>query len=306
MKHVLVLTPGEGIGPEITAKIVLSDAFPEISFIIIGNIIALERAAQGRALPPRHRYEHIDEIQAGACCFKALDRAVTYLKAGLAEALVTGPISKANLHAAGYSAHGHTEILEALATQYYPDFSGQSDMLFQYKKLRMLLLTRHIPLYQVSQALDPQKIRQSLFNLMTFCPEACPQIAILGINPHAGELDEAFEERDILQPLITAFNQSGQVKIHGPFAADAFFRGFSVTETPYQAIVSGYHDQGLIPFKMLAGYEAVNITIGLPFIRTSVSHGTAFDIEGQGVARTESLVAAIEEACRLVSKRESV
>jgi 4-hydroxythreonine-4-phosphate dehydrogenase len=122
---------------------------------------------------------------------------------------------------------------------------------------------------------------------------------VLGANPHAGE-SGGVEEQKTLKPLIDDINRIGLASCEGPFAADGFFRGFTSESNKYDCIVAAYHDQGLIPFKMLAGHEAINMTIGLPFIRTSVSHGTADDIAGKGIASPDSLIAAIQAALKMV------
>jgi len=126
-----------------------------------------------------------------------------------------------------------------------------------------------------------------------------PRIALLGINPHAGEIG-GDEEDKFYAPVIKAVNGIGATRLEGPFAADGFFRGFDAEKPGYDAVVAAYHDQGLIPFKILAGHEAVNVTIGLPFLRTSVSHGTADDIAGKGIAQEDSLIAAIRAALEML------
>ena len=177
-------------------------------------------------------------------------------------------------------------------------------MLFIYKKFRLLLLTRHIELKDVPAALakqgavaGPIKTLIGFLRNVAHVPE--PRIALLGVNPHSGEIGGE-EENKFYAPVIKAVNNIGNTHLEGPFAADGFFRGFDAEKPGYDAIAAAYHDQGLIPFKLLAGYEAVNMTIGLPFIRTSVSHGTADDIAGKGIASEHSLIAAIRAASEMI------
>jgi 4-hydroxythreonine-4-phosphate dehydrogenase len=221
--------------------------------------------------------------------------------------LVTGPISKEHLHDANVPFSGHTEILQHLARQMYHQ-PYQSDMLFLYKQFRMLLLTRHVPLRKVSETLSIKGVMRSLDNLAHFFQAHCkinsPRLCMLGVNPHAGELDGDEEDR-ILKPAIQLISKKYGFGIEPPMAADAAFRHFDVDRLAYDAYVAAYHDQGLIPFKMVAGLSAVNVTIGLPFLRTSVSHGTAPDIAGQGIADPSSLIAAYEAAIQLTQPTES-
>ena len=176
-------------------------------------------------------------------------------------------------------------------------------MLFVYKKLRMLLLTRHIALKDVPAALaKPGAVSGPIKTLIGFLRNKLKisesRIALLAVNPHSGEVG-GDEESKLFTPVMNAVNAIGNTQLAGPFAADGFFRA-NVADYPYDAIVAAYHDQGLIPFKMLAGYEAVNMTIGLPFVRTSVSHGTADDIAGRGIAREDSLIAALHAALEVM------
>ncbi len=306
MPH-LILTPGDptGIGPEITAKALQRlGEFPDMELTVIGSIDALEKASVDLNLPiPRNdliRYRAIEAELPGAVAFRAIDAAVKMIAEQKADALVTGPISKRNLLEAGYPYHGHTEILEELAKGYFDAKDARAEMLFVYKNFRLMLLTRHIALKDVPAAITKQgAVARPLKTLISFLRKQLdvsePHIAILGVNPHIGEVGGEEEEKYIT-PVIKAVNAIGASTLAGPFAADGFFRGFSVKDNPYHAVVATYHDQGLIPFKLLAGYEAVNVTIGLPFIRTSVSHGTAEDIAGKGVASEDSLIAALHAA----------
>ncbi len=310
----LCLTPGdpEGIGPEITLKFLAqaSNQLPDIRFKIVGSYKALEKASclLNRPIPQTDQFEYLDVAGTlpGEISYQAIEQAVELILSGQAQGLVTGPIAKNHLVDAGIPASGHTEILEQLANCYYPHQRHQAEMLFVYRNFRLLLLTRHIPLAQVSAALRQMDSHKSLEILCRFLQNQVglpiPKIALLGVNPHAGEIGGE-EESQILVPLMKTFNQTKMADMEGPFPADAFFRGFDVNHPGYDAIVAMYHDQGLIPFKLLAGLKAVNVTIGLPFIRTSVGHGTGFDIAGQGVASEESLWEAVQVAIQLAKNQ---
>lgn len=308
----LCLTIGDpgGVGPEITAKFLATFPFKNRQkLIVIGHIPHLEAVAQDIALPLNRGNPNVDFIniqgdihkEAGTISYMAIDKAIELIHSGKAQSLVTGPISKENLHRSGIQYSGHTEILEQLARSYYKE-DCQADMLFVYQQFRMLLLTRHIPLKEVSSHLTVAGTCRSLENLVRFLKKhqkiASPSIAMMGVNPHAGEIGGE-EERNVLMPAIEKIAERFQVTIPAPFPADALFRGFNVEQVPYDAYVSAYHDQGLIPFKLVAGFQAVNVTIGLPFVRTSVSHGTAPDIVGQGVADPSSLYEAVQLAFQL-------
>jgi 4-hydroxythreonine-4-phosphate dehydrogenase len=213
------------------------------------------------------------------------------------------------LHQANIAYSGHTEILQDLANQYFPaNTQHQSDMLFVHEQFRMLLLTRHVALQDVRQHLKPETVYQSLDSLIHFLRDQqgipSPKLGILGVNPHAGEMQmqqEFCEERDIIAPVLEKLSKKHQISIDPPLAADAAFRGFNPKTPAYDCYVAAYHDQGLIPIKLVAGMQAVNVTIGLPFLRTSVSHGTAPDIAGKGIADASALKAAFDLADQLTN-----
>lgn len=314
---VFCLTIGDplGIGPEITARFLAQKAaLPHdgVRLRIFGDIANLVQTAEtwGISLPEGQHFDYEDlqhsrfsgrQKPPGQVAFESVEAAVSEISAGLAQALVTGPISKENLQLAGIPFTGHTEMLQQFARKH----SGQpvqSDMLFVYRQFRMLLLTRHVALRKVSESLSIREVSQSLSNLADFFQTVCqiqnPRWCVLGVNPHAGEVDGDEEER-ILKPALKAVSQKYGFGIEPPVAADAAFRYFDIERLSYDAYVAAYHDQGLIPFKMVAGLKAVNVTIGLPFLRTSVSHGTAPDIVGQGIADPCSLQAAYDLAYQL-------
>ena len=307
----VALTIGDplGIGPEITAKVLRQlDRFVGAEFSVIGSLDALMTVANqiGITLPQDSRVNYIDIIdeKPGAVAYRSIEAGMQLIADGKASALVTGPISKKHLHEAGHLFPGHTEILEGRARVLFDAPNAKAEMLFAYKKFRLLLLTRHLALKDVPAALAQSgAVARPVKTLIQFLRHQAgidePRIALLGVNPHAGEI-AGDEEIKLFLPVIHAVNAIGATRLEGCFAADAFFRGFNPDTTEYDAIVAAYHDQGLIPFKLLAGYEAVNVTIGLPFIRTSVSHGTAEDIVGKNIAREDSLQAAVETALALI------
>lgn len=317
----LIHTIGDpsGIGNEITLKF-LDTHYKHQPFrlTVIGSMHHLHAMSERIGIPLPHPTEfpllHFIDIKDslpstidsttfnGHVAYQSLVQAILLIKhESQCQTLVTGPINKANLHQAGYAYGGHTEILESLANEHFPKNDGtswQSDMLFIYKQFRILLLTRHIPLSQVAQVLDIPTATQSILALTQYLTEqglTNPHYCLFGVNPHAGEIGGT-EERDILQPIIDQVQHQSMAKITGPVAADGAFRGFNPTNPAYDAYIAPYHDQGLIPMKLVGGYNAVNVTIGLPFARTSVSHGTANDIVGLNIAEANSLKAAFDMA----------
>jgi 4-hydroxythreonine-4-phosphate dehydrogenase len=302
----LTIGDADGIGPEITAKFLADSAYHanrSYRLMVLGPVSALEDTAKKLGLILPQADEHLSYVSTetrpdtpiGEVSYLAVKKAVEAIAAGQAHGVVTGPISKAHLQAAGLPYHGHTEMLDTLSQGLFSE-PGSADMLFVYKGFRLILLTRHIPLSQVSSALSPDSVFMCLENLVRFLQGPAgiekPSICLLGVNPHAGELGGG-EEEAVLLPVIERINTQYGLAIGKPLPADAVFRGFNVDSPPYDAYVAAYHDQGLIPFKLVAGLQAVNVTIGLPFFRTSVSHGTANDIAGQGIADPTSLYSAI-------------
>ncbi len=324
MSKTFCLTIGDptGIGPEITAKFLQHFAMHHSGhhLRVYGDIYQLERLAEILHLPlpvsEQIVYRNVQSVpgaehpqkQPGQVAYDALEAAVSDIHQGIGHILVTGPLSKEHLQEAGIHYSGHTEILQHLARQYYKH-PYQSDMLFIYRQFRLLLLTRHVPLRKVHEELSIKGVQHSLDNLLVFLKRHAgierPRLCLLGVNPHAGELDGEEEER-VLKPAIRFVSEKHQVDIPPPVAADAAFRHFNMHDLNYDAYVAAYHDQGLIPFKMVAGLEAVNVTIGLPFLRTSVSHGTAPDIVGQGIADPSSLIEAYHVAAQLIAERQSL
>ncbi|WP_216904296.1 4-hydroxythreonine-4-phosphate dehydrogenase PdxA [Synechococcus sp. CCY 9618] len=244
---------------------------------------------------------------AGAASFTWLTRAVELVLDGEADALVTAPIAKASWNAAGHAYPGQTERLAELCG------SADAAMLFtavapgEGWRLNTLLATTHIPLAEVSRRLGPDLVSRRLDDLLSFCRRFTPRphLVVAGLNPHAGEEGQlGREERDWLIPALERWRGlHPEVRLEGPVPPDtcwldaaAAWRGDGPGPDGYLAL---YHDQGLIPVKLLAFDAAVNTTLGLPFLRTSPDHGTAFGIAGRGVARAASMAAAIRTAWEL-------
>lgn len=225
----------------------------------------------------------------GKCAFEALEMATKDLAAGKVDVLVTAPISKEAMGKMGFSFPGHTE--------YLADLAGEEDalMLMVSSTMRVGLVTTHIPLKEVSEALTIDRIEAKIKALEASLKKDFgilrPKIAVFGLNPHAGENGKmGSEEQEAIIPAIGRARNEG-ILAFGPFPADGFFGSHSKSE--YDGVLAMYHDQGLTAFKALAFDEGVNFTAGLPIIRTSPDHGTAYDIVGQNVASGDSMRNAI-------------
>ena len=232
--------------------------------------------------------------QAGQASFLALEAAVRDLKAGLIDVLVTAPISKDNIQSEQFHFPGHTEYLESAAGE-----GNKALMILCTNGLRVALATIHLPLSQVPGALSIEGIREKLRMFNTSLKRDFnidgPRIAVLSLNPHAGENGIlGTEERDIILPAIQLALDEDGVQSFGPYAADGFFGARHYRR--FDGVLAMYHDQGLAPFKTIAMDEGVNFTAGLPIVRTSPDHGTGYDIAGQGIANESSMRHAIYTA----------
>ena len=228
---------------------------------------------------------------AGEAAYQSLERAVADLKNGLIDVLVTAPINKDNIQRDDFHFPGHTEYLE----ERFGEEGDKSLMILVKESLRVALVTGHIPLSEVPKVLTKEKIIDAAMrfdkSLKRDFRTGRPRIAILSLNPHAGENGLlGSEENDIIIPSIKEL-QDKKVLCFGPYAADGFFGSGEFTH--FDGIVAMYHDQGLTPFKTIAMEEGVNFTAGLPIIRTSPAHGTAYNIAGQNKASEESFRQAI-------------
>ena len=236
----------------------------------------------------------------GESAIISLERAVDDLNAGKIHALVTAPIDKHNVQSQKFNFSGHTEYLAYRA-------GNKEVLMFMIgESLRIGFVTGHVPLKQVSEQLSidliMKKLRLMNNSLITDFAIRRPKIAVLGLNPHAGDNSLlGSEEADIIIPALKAAEDEGMLAF-GPFAADGFFGAGMFTK--YDAILSMYHDQGLAPFKALSFSSGVNFSAGLPFIRTSPVHGTAFSITGKGEASENSFRQAIYLACDIFKNRK--
>lgn len=218
----------------------------------------------------------------------SLNQAVHDHKKGLIDCIVTCPIDKFNMKAAGFEFPGHTEFFGA-------EYSAEPLMIMATDTLKVSLVTAHIPISEVAAQITTSRIesRLQLFNkaLMEDFGISRPTIAVLGLNPHAGDNGAlGHEDSEVIRPAVIQAKKNGIVAM-GPFSADGFFASGNYTK--YDGVLAMYHDQGLIPFKTLARGQGVNVTAGLELIRTSPDHGTAFDLAGQGVANHQSFLHAL-------------
>jgi 4-hydroxythreonine-4-phosphate dehydrogenase len=314
-----------GIGAEVTLKALAAPHLRHLDVVLVGNRRWLEtsyqnlRARCGDGLRDPAELEIIDlplagPIQtgcstaaAGTTSFGWLTAAADLVQRGECRALVTAPIAKASWHAAGHAYPGQTERLAELTG------TAQASMLFTARaphsqwRLNTLLATTHIPLAEVSRSLTAERVQGKLDALLGFCrlfaPE--PHLVVAGLNPHAGESGAlGREEQDWLAPALADWSRRHpEVRLEGPLPPDTcWLPAASAWREPGPApdgYLALYHDQGLIPVKLLAFDAAVNTTLGLPFLRTSPDHGTGFAIAGQGLARAASMAAAVETAWEL-------
>jgi len=238
----------------------------------------------------------------------SIERAVGAALAGESAGVVTSPISKASLLAAGFSHPGHTEFLGALAAAAplpVPLRTRGPAMMLCGPSLRTLPVTVHVPLAAAAKSLSTGAIvragRIAAEALAFDFGVAAPRLAVAGLNPHAGEGGALGMEDDaVIAPAVAALRAEG-IDAKGPLSADTLFH--EDARTRYDAALCMYHDQALIPVKTLAFHDTVNVTLGLPFVRTSPDHGTALDIAGKGVARPDSLIAAIRLAAEIAGRR---
>lgn len=303
-----------GIGPEIVAR-ALAEAPPELHrrLLLFGNRGILERGAEQAAVPLPAGLRLVDpypaltpevappgkpSASAGAAQVAYLEAAVRAASDGEIAGLVTAPMSKTTARAADFRFVGHTEFLRARLG------SARVAMMFVGPRYKVVLATTHVPLMSLATELTSDHIvtvaLMAVESLRRDFGIATPRIGILGLNPHAGE-GGAFghEETSIIAPAIeTCRHHLGEsIEVLGPLVPDTAFR---MTLDLWVAL---YHDQGLIPVKLVDFEQSVNVTLGLPIVRTSPDHGVAYDIAGQGVARANSFIAALDLCVKLVAAR---
>ena len=310
----LAVTAGDpaGIGPEVVLKALASPDRPAAPVVVYGPMdVLLDRALRFGLAPPQDLGARVVDVPlggrvepgrtsaaAGRAAADAVLRAVGDVRKGQVDALVTAPLNKESLRAAGHPWPGHTEMLAEAAGA--PDVA----MMFVGGGLRVALVTIHQPLRAVPDAVTPAEVRRVTRLVHRELPRfgvAAPRIAVCGLNPHAGEGGLiGREEQDVLVPAVADLRREG-LDVSGPFPADSLF--VRARRGEFDAVIAGYHDQGLIPVKLAAFGHAVNVTLGLPFVRTSVDHGTGFDIVDKGIADAGSLVEAMKVAVDLARTR---
>ena len=233
---------------------------------------------------------------AGRAAYELIVRAVEDARAGRVDAIATAPVNKEAFRLAGLPWNGHTDLLAHLTG------APHVAMMFYSEALRVVLATVHVPLAEVPRLLTPGLIESTIALTASALPRFGfdrPRIAVAGLNPHAGEHGLfGREEEDAIVPAITRCRADG-IDVSGPFPADTVF--VRARRGEFDVVIACYHDQGLIPVKLAAFGEAVNVTLGLPIVRTSVDHGTAFDIAGKGIADAGSMIAAVLLAAQLAT-----
>jgi 4-hydroxythreonine-4-phosphate dehydrogenase len=325
----IAITMGDaaGIGPEIIMKALAS---PEVRAfcnpLVIGDSERLRTA--GQLVRSRLKVETLDDpaqagyrhgdvecidlnlipadlpfgkisAVAGEAAYRYIERAVRIVEAGQAQAICTAPLSKEALHAAGHKYPGHTELLAALT--HTPEVS----MMLVAPRLRVIHVTTHMGLLDAIARIDTALVGRVIaraHDTLVRAGIANPRIGVCGINPHAGEngLFGRGEEAEKIDPAVRAAQARG-IDVTGPLPADTLF--FLAARGDYDIVVAMYHDQGHGPIKVMGLEAGVNITVGLPVVRTSVDHGTAFDIAGRGIADERSLIEALRQAADLAVPR---
>ena len=291
MKPRVAITAGDpaGVGPEIAEKAAADARVRAICEPVIYGPPVDQRFEPG-----------VLSAAAGRAAYDAICEAVRDAQSGRVAAIATAPVNKLAFDRAGLPWKGHTDLLGHLTR------SPRVAMMFWSGPLKVVLATVHIPLAEVPGTITGDLLNGIIDLTATELPRfgiGSPRLAMAGLNPHAGENGLLGDEDErVLKPAITAAHNRG-VHISGPYPGDTVFVRASRGE--FDAVIACYHDQGLIPVKLLAFGESVNVTLGLPIIRTSVDHGTAFDIAGKGVADPSSLIAATVLAARLASARSS-
>src|SRR6266487_1992721 len=284
------ITPGDcaGIGPEIVELALKSGRVPDsIEYVLLGR--------QPNCKPG------VPTPETARAAAAALEEAVTLARRGELEAIVTGPVHKARMYEVGFRFPGQTE--------FFAERCGIKNfaMCLTGGKLTVALVTAHIPLRKVPRALkqsDIVRVGLLLAEFLRSRGKNAPRVAVAGLNPHAGKSGKlGVEEIEIIAPAVAELNQSlltsheSHPVFIGPHSADTVFH--RAIEGEFDAVLCMYHDQGLIPLKLHAFHQGVNVTLGLPFPRTSPDHGTAFEIAGTGLARADSMIAAINLAVEL-------
>ncbi len=328
----LAVTMGDpaGIGPEVVAKaLALSGVRRLCRPLVVGSVSVMERTIKALRLPlkvvpvsegaipgarprevlvldpldrPLGRFKvGVAAAATGAASVAFITTAVRCAEQGLVDAMVTAPINKEAMHLGGYAYPGHTELLAALTK------SAEVGMMILGGPLKIMFVTTHVALREMPRRLSVESIGKGI-RLADRALRECflirkPRIGVAALNPHAGEAGIfGDEEGRLIAPAVAAARRAG-IHASDPLPADTLFG--KAARGAYDGVVAMYHDQGLIPLKLVAFGRCVNMTVGLPIIRTSVDHGTAYDIAGKGVAEPSSLIEALTLAARLVRIRRT-
>ena len=333
-RPILAIATGDplGVGPEVTVKALHQSApWGEARLLALGSVPVLERAARqvGAAMrfravegPTQARYEPgtLDVMELGLGGLETLPQGTVQALAGKAsveyvirsaelaldgavDAVVTGPIHKEAVQAGGYRQYiGNTEIYEDVCTRRLgTDYHGRCMTMLITKSLRVAHVTRHVPFKDIVARLTPAKLEETI--RLTVAGMASlgftdPRVGVAGLNPHNGEHGLiGAEEGEVIEPVVSALRRQG-LRVEGPVPADSIF--FKAIGGAYDAVVAMYHDQGHIAIKVHGFEESITVSLGIPVIRTSVDHGTAFDIAGQGSATAKSMIAALHLARDIV------
>lgn len=331
MRPLLAITMGDinGVGPEIIAKAFAQDALFEIATpIVVGSVSAYEAAraiaphspepipvescAQAVDVTGRLPFLHdgvdvplrrpgVRDPRAGAAAMQWLQHAVDLAREGAVDAIVTCPINKQGIHDAGYTCRGHTDFIAERTN------AASYRMCLYARGILVVHISDHVPLAEAVRLVREPRIVESVriaHDALQRMGLAAPRIAVAGLNPHAGEAG-AFgsEEHDAIAPAVARCRAAG-IDCTGPHSPDAVFR--HALNGQFDAVIAMYHDQGHIPLKLVAMDEGVNVTLGIPIVRTSVDHGTAYDIAGTGAAREDSFIAAYRLAARMAAGTRKV
>ncbi|CAF0692010.1 4-hydroxythreonine-4-phosphate dehydrogenase PdxA [Candidatus Methylacidithermus pantelleriae] len=280
-----------GIGPEVVFKALASRKIPRrgVNYILLGSQNGMECGRLSK--------------ESAQAAWDALEEAFQMWRKGELDALVTGPIHKENMARVGFPFPGHTEFL-SVRCGFEPD---RGLMLLYHPKLSVALATTHCSLKEALQKLSVEKFVRlgwEVHRFLVLLGKPRPRIALAGVNPHAGEQGLfGQEEREILEPARKVLAEKG-IEVSCPISPDAVFR--QAYQGLWDCVLCAYHDQGLIPFKLVAFRKGVNVTLGLPLVRTSPDHGTAVELAGKGKADASSMVEAIRLAVRLTRQRRVV
>lgn len=329
-RPIIAITMGDpaGIGPEIIIKALSLAELSRLSRpVVIGDARVMKNAMKYSKASPvvLKEIKRLDEgdfrtgiinildmdnvdvpklkigkvsVEAGRAAVKYIERAIDLAMDKKVDAITTGPINKEAINKAGFRFDGHTELLAKRTG------AKHCAMMFLSDSIRVMLVTTHIPLSQVAKEIDKKRVLEIIKladKELTELLGKRPRIGVAGLNPHAGESGIfGSEEQKIISPAVEEAKKLG-INVKGPVSADAIF--YLANLNMFDIVIAMYHDQGLIPLKLLSFNKSVNVTVGLPIIRTSVDHGTGFDIAGKGWANPSSMIQAIKVAAMMAMKK---